>query len=86
MIDGEENARDDGDAGEKVKARGKPIAEKQTGADGGDERLNVEDDVHDRRVPVLEREGEEDRPDSRAGEAGKDQVAPGAPVDLWNLF
>ena len=85
MIHGKKNAGENGNSGEEVEARREPIAEKQTGANGRNHRLNVEDDIHDRRISVLEREGEENRSHSRAGEPGKDQKAPGTGVDPWDL-
>ncbi len=85
MIDGEKNAGEDGDAGVEVETRREAIAKEQTGRGGRDHGLDVEDDVDDRRVAVLEREGEENRPHRRAGESGEDQKAPGARVDPGDL-
>ncbi len=79
VTDGEEDAREKGDAAKEIEARHEPIVEEKAGADGGDDGLDVEDDVDDGGVAVLEREGEEDGPNRGAGEAGKVEVAPGAP-------
>ena len=62
-----------GDAGEEKKSRRQPVPEKKESAEGRDDRLNVQDDVDHRRVPVFQREGEEDRADGGAGESGEDQ-------------
>lgn len=85
MIHRKKNAGEDGNSGEEVEAGREPIAEEQTGANGRNHRLDVEDDIHDRRISVLEGEGEENRSYSRAGEPGKDQKAPGPSVDPRDL-
>lgn len=85
MFDGEKHAGHDRDRRVKEKERRELIAKEQTGRDGRKDRLDVENDVHDGRIPILEREGEENRADRRTREGGERKIAPGAPIDLRNF-
>ena len=52
----------------------------EKGADGRDDRLNIQDSVDYGRVAVFERESEKDRAGGRVGEARKKQKTPRANV------
>src|ERR1700719_2215643 len=82
MFHRQKNPGEDRDSRVKKESRSESVSEKQIRAKGRNYRLNIQDDVHDRRVSVLERESEENRPDGGAGKAGEDQVTPGPAVDL----
>ena len=85
MFHRQENAGENRDACVEKKARREAVAEKQERAQGGNDRLNVQDHIHDRWVAVLEGESEKDRAHGRASEPGEEQVTPGACIDLAQL-
>lgn len=85
MFDGNKNAGHDRDGGKEIETPREPIAEEETGAQGREHRLDIEHDVHDRRIPLLQCQSEKYRSDRRASETGEDQVAPGARLYLRNL-
>src|SRR5213075_2191980 len=48
-------------------------------------RLNIQNDVHHGWIAVFQREREEDCADSRASEAGENEVSQSARIDFGNL-
>ena len=86
MRNRDENAGDNRDAGEKEKASGKPVTKKQKRADGRNDRLDIQDHVHDRWIAIFQRQREEDGAHRRPSEPGEEYAAPRARADFRNLF
>src|SRR5947207_6642873 len=81
----EKNTGEDGDRGIEKKARREAIAEKEKRPQRRDHRLDIQNDVNNSWISVFEREREKDRADRRAGETGKEQIAPRRDFDLAKL-
>ena len=80
-----ENPCKDRDARVRKEASGKAVAEDQECSHRRNNRLNIQNDVHDGRIAVFQRECEEDGTDCRASETREEQVSPGARADSRNL-
>src|SRR5438132_5649455 len=85
MLHGNKNTGKDRDAGIKEKSRGEEIAEKKERAQGGDHRLNIEDDVDHCGVAIFQGECEENRSHRRPGESGKNEITPSTGIDFTEI-
>ena len=85
MFNGKKNTRENRDAGVKKKASYEPVVEKEARAHGREQRLDIEDYIHHRRIANLEREGKKNSADRRASEPGEKEATPGADIDLGDL-
>ena len=85
MFDRKKNSRPHGDSSVQEKTRRQAIIKEQKTAQGGDDRLDIQNHVHHGGIAFFQSESEKNCADGRTREPGKDEKSPGAPVYFGEL-
>ena len=85
MFDRQKDSGENCDACVKKETRRQSIAKQKERAERGDNRLDVQNHIHDGGIPILESHRKKNGADGRACECGEDQVTPRARTNLLQL-